>query len=329
MSSARIVCLSRAAAPITHMAGTAGNESLILRTPVQQPDGTDRQVPAISGNHMRNRTLRTPGAQWLVDEYGLRGFCTLTQLNFLFHGGSLTDSTGRENTALIAELHECSPLFKLLGGCRPEQMLGGSARVSHAWVCCEQSRTPVGAILGDEALRELPPLLPAEWFVRKYQNTTSGVREKNPALAESAPDFAESESDPRMIYTGECVMTGAYFAHDYTLMDPTVLDIGAALWSLDLWQRSGGVVGGMGAKGHGKLFTRVLIEGCDVPPQECVTAYLRHARGQKDRFRAWLEAAFGAPKEKKPAKAKAPPKGKAKPAPEPAPGAEPTGDLFQ
>lgn len=311
--TARVVCLSRVVSPITHMSGTAGNEALIARVPVRLPDGSERKVPVLSGNALRHASVRAPGVGWLVEEYGLRGALSLAQLNMLFHGGSLTESTGRENTARIAELHDASPLFKLLGGCLPDQILSGTLRVSFGNLCCEENRPVLEAVLGEESLKDVPPLLPAEQFVKAYQYATYSVREKNPALAESAPDFAESKSDPRMLYTGQCVQPGAYFAHDYTLMDPTVLDVGCVLWSLDLWQRAGGVVGGMGAKGHGKLHARVLIEGCDVSAQECVSAYLRHAREQKGRFRDWLTASFGAPKEKKPPKVLPAPKGKGKP----------------
>lgn len=327
MSVARIVCLSRAVSPVTHMSGTAGNEALIARVPVRLADGSERKVPVLSGNALRHCSVRAPGVGWLVEEYGLRGAMSLAQLNMLFHGGSLTESTGRENTARIADLHDIAPLFKLLGGCLPDQILSGSLRVSFGNLCCEENRPILEAVLGAEPLRDVPPLLPAEQFVKAYQYATYSVREKTPALAESAADFADSKSDPRMLYTGQCVQAGAYFAHDYTLLDPTVLDVGCVLWSLELWQRAGGVVGGMGAKGHGKLHARVLIDGCDVPAQECVGAYLRHARQMKGRFRDWLTAAFGAPKEKKPAKVLPVPKGKAKGKSGGA-GAPPDGGLF-
>lgn len=305
MSSVRIVCLSRAVSPVTHMAGTAGNEALIAREPVRLPDGTERMVPVLSGNAVRHCAVRAPGVGWLVAEYGLRGQLTLAQLNFLFHGGSLTESTGRENTARVADLHEAAPLFRLLGGCLPDQILNGSLRVSRGVLCCEENRDRLAVVLGDEVVAGLPPLLPAGQFVRPYQYATYSVREKNPALAETAPDFAESKSDPRMLYVGECVASGAYFAHDFILADPAPADVGCVLWSLELWQRAGGVVGGMGAKGHGRLHTRVLIDGCDAPPADLVAAYLARARESRERFAAWLDAAFAPPKKKesKPRKA--------------------------
>lgn len=86
----RVICLSETLSPATHMARSTGNESLIAREPVVTSRGV-AYVPCLSGNAIRHRCLRAPGVRWLIDEYGLRGTLTLQQLNFLLHGGNLTE----------------------------------------------------------------------------------------------------------------------------------------------------------------------------------------------------------------------------------------------
>src|SRR5262249_35668973 len=89
-----LACLSEVVSPLTHAAGSAGNQSIVFREPVVTPKGV-AHVPAISGNALRHRAIREPGARWLIEEYGLRGTLSLATLNWLFHGGNLTEGGGR------------------------------------------------------------------------------------------------------------------------------------------------------------------------------------------------------------------------------------------
>lgn len=312
--TARVVCLTTCVTRVTHSSGSVGNESLVAREPVTTPDGR-RTVPWVSGNSLRHSTVRGPGAAWLVDRCGLGGGLTLAQLNFLFHGGSLTESTGREPTARVAEMRAAAPLLALLGGCLPDQIIPSALRVGPGVLCCEENRDRLAVMLGAGILDGLPPLAPAESFVESFQYATYDVRGKDPARAEAAPDFASSASDPRMLYVGQCVRAGAVFAHEYFVTDPTPENVGALLWSLHLWRAAGGFVGGMVGKGHGRTDTVAAVEGSPADPAACVRAYLAHAESAAGRAAEWLRAAFARP-EKKPGR------GRAKKTPEPA-GAEP------
>jgi len=299
MTVARILCLSRALSPITHMAGSVGNEALISRESVRLPDGSEQLIPKLSGNALRHCTVRSPGMRYLVDRYGLSGELTLEQLNFLFHGGALTESTGRENTQRIVDMAESWRLLRLLGGALPNQILQGCLRVGIGILACEENRQRIEAILGEETLSGLPPLLPAESFVKGFQYTTYDATQHEPELAAKAKPGPES--DPRMIYAGQSIQPGAYFVHDYTLLDPTEIEVGCLLWSLNLWQESGGVIGGMSAKGHGRLHTRIVLDGFDT--DMCVRKYLDTVHEMGEKARQWLVSAFGKP-EKKPKKPK-------------------------
>lgn len=321
MSSVRIICLSRAIAPITHAAGVAGNEQLIACLPVVQPDGSSSRVPMVSGNSLRHVSVRAPGMRWLLEECGLATeSLSLEQLNFLFHGGRMPDTADRLDTARVAEMHDAWPILRLLGGCDARQTHQGSLKVGHAWLCCEESRAIIEAILGEESLRDLPPLLPARSFVRSYTYYTYdslGHEADLASRAKAGDDGGKSKrEDTRMIYAGEMIQPGACLAHDYTLTEsPTPEEVGCVLWSLELWSRAGGVVGGQGGKGHGRLHTRALIDGIDADPAALVGAYLSHVRAMKDRAIAWLEAAFAKPDKPK-GKGAGKGKGKGKESPE-------------
>ena len=122
MGTIRIFCMSRATSLVTHMAGSEGNEAVIARRDVSC-NGVVRRIPYVSGNSMRSCCVRQPGMRWLIDRYGLAGKLTLPELNFLLHGGALTESTGREDVARIVEMHATWPLLKALGGCLPDQII--------------------------------------------------------------------------------------------------------------------------------------------------------------------------------------------------------------
>jgi len=114
----RMVCLSQSLSPLTHGQGTAGNEQIILREPVICRDGI-RYVPAISGNALRHRLVRRPLARHLCDAWELSGKITVAQLQFLFHGGTLTERSSRVSLAQQADLFRLFPFLRLLGCCLP------------------------------------------------------------------------------------------------------------------------------------------------------------------------------------------------------------------
>src|SRR6185437_8334748 len=124
----KVVCLSETMSPLTHAKGTSGNVSLVNTEPAKTAKGIVH-VPRISANAIRHRCVRAPGARWLIGEYGLAGKLTLPQLNFLFHGGSLTEGGGREDTRRIADFQRLFPWGRLLGGSLPDQILAGSLSV--------------------------------------------------------------------------------------------------------------------------------------------------------------------------------------------------------
>lgn len=323
-----VFCLSEALSPITHMSGNEGNESLVMREPVVTPEGV-RWVPSLSGNSLRHKLVREPGARYLVDRWGLSGKLTLGQLNYLFHGGNLTEGGGRENTRRIADMQRLFPLTRLIGGSLPDQILAGSLHVWRGTLACRENAPRLMKMLPDGWGLPAGDLRPAEAFVEGYQYTRGDATKSIPDMTMS-PEFREAssleaakrgdrgrweelvrEADPPersnlMIFAGQSVIAGAMFVHGFRLPHVSALELGALLCSLRLWTHAGGVVGGQSARGHGRL-TMALHVAPSVDQDELVAAYVAHVDAAKDEAVAWLMEAFAPPKTK-------PGKGKAKPA---------------
>ena len=234
-----VICLSEATSPITHMARSEGNESLVAREPVVTPRGVG-WIAYLSGNAIRHRCVREPGMRWLIGEYALRGTLSIAQLNFLLHGGNLTEGGGRENTRRIADFQRLFPLGRLLGGCLPDQILAGSLQCWRGTLVCEENRPSLARIIPDH----LPGsrLRLAESFISGYQYTRSDA-------ARTAIDLAPRDGDAGgdsqlMIFAGQSVLRGAIFVHGFTLPHVEPRELGALLWSLKLWQEEGGTIGG-------------------------------------------------------------------------------------
>ncbi|ODU01994.1 MAG: hypothetical protein ABS79_01005 [Planctomycetes bacterium SCN 63-9] len=359
-----ILCHAEALSPITHMSGSSGNESIVAREAVVTPRGV-AMIPCLSGNAIRHRCVRDPGMQWLVDAYGLKGKLTLKHLNFLFHGGNLTDGGGREDTRRIADFQRLWPLGRLLGGCLPDQILAGSLQVWRGTMACEENHPYLASVLPGETLGSRR-LRASETFITGYQyiradavktktdlasgkepcrvegTTTAGYNAFMEGLApligdidaatlpQSAPGKKSEEwwvetpyvpwpqldaiipkgvakvSDRKsnlMIFAGQAITRGAAFLLGFTVPHSSELELGALLWSLQLWQAAGGTVGGQAARGHGRLGLSILDFGEDVPG--LIDAYKDYAMSVKDEAVAWLEAAFATKaKEPKPAKPK-------------------------
>lgn len=292
-----VLCLSEAVSPISHASGSVGNEQVIAKEAVTTPRGT-RWVPMLSGNALRHRCIREPGVLHMIDLWGLRGKLTKLQLNFLLHGGNLTESTAGEDTARLAEFNRLFPLLKLCGGCLPNQILKGSM---HAWrgaLICEENRAYMQAILPADWI-PTARLQSCERMIGNWQYTRGDGGKEDIAI----PGATDAESS-LMIFAGQAVNRGSVFLHGFQLNHVTELELGALLLSIEMWQESGGTIGGQSARGHGRLKTSVNV---DVEPdvmQFAVEAYERHLTENKDSCIAWLNTQFSPIKEPKPAKGK-------------------------
>lgn len=286
-----IHCLSTTLSPLTHMSGTEGNEAVLMREPVLTRDGV-RRIPCLSGNALRHRLVREPGARFLVERWGLGGTLTLRQLNFLFHGGALTESTARQDTRGWATMHRLFPLLRLIGGSLPDAILPGSLIVNRGVLVCRENAPRLRGLVPFEVPGNLRP---AEAFVEGYQYTRGDARNTAADLAR-ADDEALSATN-LMIFSGQSVIAGAAFAHGFVAQHVGELELGALLLSLSLWRDAGGTVGGQSARGHGRLGTLIQCEPA-VDAAALMAAYAAHVDAVRDEAVAWLDKAFDPPPEK-------------------------------
>ena len=72
MKTFKVNLIGTALTPITHMMGTKGNEAIVNREAIMY-NGKVRQVPFLSGNAIRHKMIREPGAFHLIEKCQLKG----------------------------------------------------------------------------------------------------------------------------------------------------------------------------------------------------------------------------------------------------------------
>lgn len=286
-------CLSESISPMTHMMGTAGNEAIINREKVYSK-GRIRDVPVLSGNAIRHRIIREPGALHLIKACGLMGKLTIDQANYLLNGGSLTESSTSENISKIAEMQELLPLVRLLGGSLRNQVVGGSMLVRRGVLVCEENcdairkQLPENIALPESALRS------CEDFVSEFQYTRGDARRRHDSaqIMEIPMSVATDEKTNLMIYSGQKIVPGALWYHGFVLQNVSHLEVGALLNAIQYWESLGATLGGSARIGHGRLKMEIYFEDEDINPAALVSAYLQHVEENKGRIGTWLDSVF-------------------------------------
>lgn len=283
-------CLSRVMSPITHMDRAEGNEALIAREPVVTPAGV-RYLPRLSGNALRHRMVREPLARYVATRWGLEGKLTLRQANFLFHGGTLSKSNARLDLSAIERVYRLFPSVHLLGGCLPDAILPGGMSALFGVLVCRENAERIRKLVPDGV--DVPGnLRSAESFIGGYQYTRSDAARRGIVQPATEGDTESPGDSSLMIFSGQSVCVGAEFVHGFILQHVSILDLGALLLALDLWKQNGATVGGMSARGHGKLDTLIALDHGD--GAEAVRRYVEHVDAVKDEGIAWLEETFAA-----------------------------------
>ena len=306
----RVTVLYEAKSPITHMKGVSGNEALINREAIFTERGKT-YVPVLSGNALRHKTIREPGARHLIREYELNGKLTIDQVNFMLVGGTLSESSVTSNLKIISEMKECFPLFRLLGGSLRNQILAGSLQSGRGVLVCEENRKVLKGLLPKEF--ELPMRLKSfEDFIDKYQYTRGDIKNNkgiNNYLSEK--DQSESRDSTLMIYSGQTIMSGSLFYQDIVIPNVSKYELGAYLSSIKIWIESGGIIGGKSSIGHGKLKPSIYIESTNGKIEDFdnyINLYNDYILSVKDRAINWLNENLGdkpkVEKEEKPKKEK-------------------------
>jgi len=311
MKTYRISVIYQAMSQITHMSGTSGNEALINRESVYTKDGI-KKVPVISGNALRHRSIREPGAKHLVAKYDLSGKLTVDQVNFMLTGGSLSESSVTDNLKVISDLKEYFPLYRLLGGSLRNQIIAGSLQFGRALLLCEETKEILNKTFPKELNIDNSRLKSFEEFISNYQYTRGDIKNKKDVdFYLEAVKLSEEKESTLMIYAGQTVMIGSLFFQDIIMPNISEIELGSLLNAFSIWQDHGGVIGGKGSIGHGKLKAFILIESDDGiinNYQDFINLYNEYIMDKKDSAIEWLFQNLGdrpkKEKEEKPKKAK-------------------------
>jgi hypothetical protein len=292
----KIHMLLETLSPLTHMMGTNGNEALINREAVIYKDEI-RHLPVISGNAIRHKLIREPGANFIIGACYLAGKMNVDQLNYLFNGGSLVESSVLCNIAKIAGMQATLPLYRLLGGCLKNQVVAGSLNVHRGMMICRENAERLSSILPDDCAID-QAIFPAEHFIDQYQYTRGDAKKMKDIDFFAAVDELNAQTGEEksnlMIFNGQTIVAGSMFYLGFVLNNVSDLELGALFHSLSRWN---GFIGGQGSRGHGRCKISLIGDGIDIAT--LVDAYKEHIMSKKEEIKAWLFDAFASNKEKK------------------------------
>jgi hypothetical protein len=298
MRTEKIILLYEIMSPLTHMMGVQGNESVINREPVMTEEGK-RYVPILSGNAIRHVMIRKAGIDNLFDLLNIQKLENIDQLNFLYNGGALTESSITDSIEKIQMIWNKLPLLKLLGGSLRNQIIRGMMQVGRGTLICEENRRTLHYILNKNHLEKLPELLlSAEMFIGKYQYTRGDAskQEADKIKVEDKKGFFDIEKNKKeksnlMLYSGQSVISGAMFINEFILQDVSDLEIGAFFSALKYWQENKSVMGGYSRIGHGKVKINLLSDYTNDKINEYINKYEDHIKRQDD-FLSFMDFLF-------------------------------------
>jgi hypothetical protein len=233
----KIHMLLETLSPLTHMMGTNGNEALIAREAVLH-NGAIRHIPVISGNAIRHKLVREPGAMFIVGACNLAGKLSIDQLNYLFNGGSLVESSTSCNIRKIADMQSLMPLYRLLGGCLKNQIVSGSLSVGRGMLVCRENVHRINSLLPGEYSVDAKTF-PAERFIDQYQYTRGDATKMKDidffASVEELPTGDGKDKTNLMIFNGQTIVPGALFYLGFVLNNVSDLELGAFFHSISRW----------------------------------------------------------------------------------------------
>lgn len=282
----KIFCASTSITPITHQLGTVGNESIVNVEDVRTPLGS-RKVPVLSGNAIRHRMIRAPGADYIVDTCGLNGHLSRDVLNLLYHGGLKREKGKSPSLSRIAEMHQLFPLLRLLGACFPEAIVSGELIAYRAMLACRENQSRINAI-APEGWQFDGNLAPANSFVERWQYVRGVMKH---SMAHSATDKTDVDDSTMMPFAGTCVIPGAVWVHGFSMSKCSQIEFGCLLHSLQKWDADGATIGGQSSRGHGVLGLS-MWDDTGYVRDESVALYEEHVKTNADKCSAWLKGCY-------------------------------------
>ena len=240
--------------PLSHGGeGTGTNRQVLNRHKFMQADGTDDEVPVISGNSIRG-LLRDLANDVLIELLG-RPKLSPACINFLYSGGSLTKGADSStlNIQQARKLRELLPTVSLFGGGTGNQIHEGKLIVGRAVPLCAETKDwlPDGALSHHSAplksiyehLEELGHTRTDDLKKERIKELVAPRQMESPAGGqitlsgtEEADAAVEARDKPQqMRFYTEVLATGTVFYHELTALNVTEIEYAAlvaALWAL-------------------------------------------------------------------------------------------------
>jgi hypothetical protein len=291
IKSFKLYCISETLSPLTHMGGVSGNESILNYEKIVYKNNI-RSIPILSGNSIRHRMIREPGAMTIIKNCELEGKLTLEQANYFLNGGNLTESSTTENLSKIKKMQEILPFIRLVGGSLRNQVISGSLNVLRGILFCEENRETINKILPDEYKID-DILMTSEEFINQYQYTRgdAGKRNDSSKIIKDVNEDKEKKIN-LMIYNGQSVITGAMFLHGFILQNISELEIGSLFHSLKIWDDTNKTIGGFSRIGHGQLKINLISEFEQNKINELILNYKNHLKENKQNIIDWINDTF-------------------------------------
>jgi hypothetical protein len=280
MRDYQIILMHKAVAPITHMERTEGNEA-ILRTFPLRWQRQNYEVPYLSGNAMRHVMIREPGWRWLINQYGLAGKLSRKMTDAMLSGGSVSESTRDDNLGRTHRGYEALPLFRMLGGALPDEIIGGRTEAGQALLVCREALPTLRGLLPDGWITNDDEAAGAAEFIKPYQYYRHDATKDH-------PDRDRAEKDSSMPFGGNCVVPGSVFAQRIVCRDCDEQHIGAVVHAIEQWN---GIAGGQKARGHGILsssYQLMTIGGEAIESGPLIESYEQYAIDHRQQAIDWL-----------------------------------------
>lgn len=282
-----LLCL-RCLTPMVHNAGSVRNRSFVNRQTIAGKQRLSR-VPIISANSMRHNCVREPLGLELIERYGLADSLTKPQLRLLVSGGNqVSEKGGRIDLDAEQQLRIALPVLSLMGAGLPSGPIDSRLTISDAMLVCRESLPTLRSIASD---LEFPS---KAWSaVRLVADAQNFAPDPSHKLGFALSDPGKEESFDDNIFAGEYVIPGAVFVAEVTGERLTDEESSAFAHGLELWQRSGGLLGGKSAHGRGR--TECMVWG---ELSESVV-YETAIGAKQEEAMQWLDAIFAPKRENK------------------------------
>lgn len=239
-----------------HQGGTnEGNVSPVKRETIMMPDGTQRSVQTVSGNGIRGALRRISAELTLqhVDQDALNP----AVLSAVISGGQLSNKQTEWTPEQRVALSRAVPHIATFGVAGGLGMTPGQWQCGSAYPVCADTAHITG-IESDVSARSLSEII-------EGTRMDSGGYHPN-APAETLGSVTAQRDTDQMIFSTEAIPAGTEFWWHIAVSTAFNADRWLALVIRE-WQRTGGHVGGMSARGYGA--TRLaggIAEWADATP---------------------------------------------------------------